>query len=301
VKRTVVAIVIGLAVLLVLAVVAGVWLFRFRPLAVYAWTTRSALARAGLHEVTVSSPAGPQVVWTGGSGPVMVLLHGAGDQAGTWSRVAPALAKTHTLIVPDLAGHGNSAPQAGPIPVPAILDGLEADISKLAGGGKVTLVGNSLGAWMAMLIAHRHPEWVERVVAVNGGALTGHQAANMLPASRQEAAEFMKLVRDPSSQPIPGFVLDDVVRQAKVGALARFTATAATMEHWTLDGRLGEVKTPVTLIWGESDRLMPLDYARRMLAELPKATLVTLDRCGHVPQVECPGPFLAALEKGSAK
>lgn len=291
------AIVIGIAVLLVLVVLGGVWMFRFRPLSVYAWTTRSALARAGLHKVTVSSPAGPQVVWTGGSGPVMVLLHGAGDQAGTWFRVAPALVKTHTLIVPDLAGHGGSAPRRGPIAAQAVYEGVVATLDALAPGQRVTVVGNSLGGWMAMLVAHRRPESVAMIVCVDGGAMKGsNEHARVLPKTRAEASEAVAQTRDPGSAPIADYVLDDIVRMATTGPLARFAATVGSMDAWILDeAALREIRVPVRLIWGASDRLMPLEYAKRMEAALPDVRLAVLDACGHVPQVECPTAFLAAL------
>jgi pimeloyl-ACP methyl ester carboxylesterase len=282
-------------VVLVAVLVAG-WYVRYRPLTLYTLTTRSALQRAGLRPLAVESPAGRQVVFRGGNGPTLVLLHGAGDQAGAWFRVVPELEKRYTLLVPDLAGHGDSAPSSGPIDVPMILGGVEAALEHLAGGQKVTLVGNSLGAWIAMLVAHRHPGWVERVVAVDGGAITGHHAVNLLPKDRAQARETVSLLRDPGSPAIPDFVLDDIVRQARTGPLARFAATSATMDRWTLDGRLGEIGVPVELIWGESDRLIPLDYARTMLRELPSAHLTTIPKCGHVPQQECPRAFLAALE-----
>ncbi|HEX9092345.1 MAG TPA: alpha/beta hydrolase, partial [Coriobacteriia bacterium] len=297
VKRTVVAIVIGLAVVAVLTVITGIWLLRFRPLSVYGWTTRVALARAGLHKVSVSSPAGLQVVWTGGRGPVLVLLHGAGDQAGTWSRVVPALVKTHTLVVPDLAGHGDSAPGRGPIEVKAVYEGVVAAIDTLAPGQRVIIVGNSLGGWMAMLVARRRPERVAMVVCVDGGAIRGgNDPARVLPKTRTEARQSVAQTRDPKSAPIPDYVLDDIVRQATGGPLARFASTASSMGAFVLDeAALREIKTPVRLIWGASDRLMPLDYARRMAAALPDVRLDIVDACGHVPQVECPDRFLTAL------
>jgi pimeloyl-ACP methyl ester carboxylesterase len=68
------------------------------------------------------------------------------------------------------------------------------------------------------------------------------------------------------------------------------------MEAYVLDDtQLRELTVPVRLIWGGSDRLLPLDYAQRMLAKLPGATMVTLERCGHVPQIECTQQLLAAL------
>lgn len=291
-----------IAVLVVLAMfaiggfVAG-WFLLKRPLEVWAWGTRRALTGAGLRRVVVESPVGRQVVFAGGSGPVVVLLHGAGDQAGTWFRVAPDLIKRYTVVIPDLAGHGDSAPSTGPISAAAVFGGIEAVIANQAGGRRVTVVGNSLGAWMAMLVAQRHPEWVERVVAINGGALKGaNENARVLPKNRAEAREAMAQIRDAGSPPIPDYVLDDVIRQARVGSLARFAATADSMAAWVLsEEQLRAITAPVRLIWGASDTLMPLEYARRVAAALGGVELVTIDRCGHMPQQECPDRLLAAL------
>lgn len=290
--------VVVLVVVVVVAALAGWggWMVWKRPLEVFAMMGRQGLKRAGLEKTVVEAPCGPQAVWVGGKGPVVVLLHGAGDSAATWAQVAPTLVADHRLIAPDLAGHGQSAPASGPIDVKMVVEGVEATLDRLAPGEPVTLVGNSLGAWVAMLVVHRHPERVARVVCVNGGAITGHnEAAKVLPKTREEARQAVAQTRDAASAPVPDFVLDAIVREAQHGALARFAASAATMKEWVLDGRLAAIKAPVHLIWGASDQIMPLDYARRLQAELPSATLVTIDRCGHVPQVECPARFAAAL------
>src|SRR5512142_765571 len=90
-----------LAAVLLLVVAAAVLavLARLRPLAAYAAAGRRALAKAGLKKAFVPSAVGPQAVWRGGSGPVLVLLHGAGDQAATFSLVAPKLLPGRTLVV----------------------------------------------------------------------------------------------------------------------------------------------------------------------------------------------------------
>ncbi len=299
---------VALVVLLLAIAVAGVWvgwMFRYRPLTVFAWQTRFALRIAGLHTVRVAAPPGPQAVFVGGQGPAVVLLHGAGDNAGTWFKVAAELVKDHTLIVPDLAGHGDSAPHSGLIEVRQVIEGIEGVLDGLAPGQKVALVGNSLGAWVAMVVAHHNPERVAVCVCIDGGAIKGsNEHARVLPKTRAEARESVAQTRDPASPPVPDFVLDDIVRQAKAGPLGRFAATSATMEAYVLDdARLRELRVPVRLIWGTSDRLVPLDYAQRMLAGLPSANLVTLERCGHVPQIECPQQLLSVLKEalGGAK
>jgi len=284
--------------LLVLAGIAVFLVARARPLATYAASGRRALRSAGLAKVTVPSPAGPQAVFRGGSGPVLVLLHGAGDQAAAWSLVAPKLLSGRTLVVPDLAGHGDSAPAEGPLPVETLLAGLGAVLDEAAPEEPVTIVGNSLGAWLATLWAREHPERVERIVLVNGGPLK-HVAEGLTlqPKNRAEARKTVEALRDPGSIRVPDFVLDDVVRQAATGPIARLAAASEGMEKHVLEGRLGEVTVPVEIVWGASDRLMPLSYAERLRAGLPRARLTELPRCGHVPQQECPAAFAEALGK----
>jgi len=293
-------VIVLIAILVSIAGAAGWvgWLVRYRPLTVFGWQTRAALRTAGLRKVRVAAPAGEQTVFVGGHGTVVVLLHGAGDSAGTWFKVVPGLVRSHRLVVPDLAGHGESAPRTGSIDVKDVLEGVEAVLDSTAPHEKVVLVGNSLGAWVAMLVAHRHPERVARAVCVDGGAMRGSNLhARVLPRDRHEARESVGQTRDPGSAPVPDFVLDDIVRQAREGSLARFAATAATMDRYVLDdAQLREIAVPVTLIWGRSDRLVPLDYAARMRSALSTADLVVLERCGHVPQLECPDALLAALQ-----
>ena len=162
----------------------------------------------------------------------------------------------------------------------------------------MTIVGNSLGAWLACLWAKEHPERVERIVLVNGGPLK-HVAEGLTlqPKDLSEARRTIEALRDPGSIRVRDFVLDDVVREAANGPIARLAAASAGMEEFVLEGRLGELTVPVDIVWGASDRMMPLSYAERMRDQLPRVRLTALPRCGHVPQQECPAAFVAALGK----
>ena len=283
--------------LLVLVGIVALLIARMRPLAMYAASGRRALVSAGLSKAAVPSAAGPQTFFRGGSGPVLVLLHGAGDQAAAWSIVAPKLLPGRTLVIPDLAGHGDSAPERGPLPVETLLAGLSAVLDEAAAKERVTIVGNSLGAWLATLWAKDHPERVERIVLVNGGPLKyATEGLTLQPKDRAEARKAVEALRDPGSIRVPDFVLDDVVRQAANGPIARLAAASDGMEKFVLDGRLAEVTVPVEIVWGASDRMLPLSYAEKMLAEFPRARLTRLPRCGHVPQQECPAAFTEALQ-----
>jgi len=285
--------------LLLFAAGAVFVLFLRNPIATVVILQRRALDKAGFERVGIG--AGPEriVGFEKGDGPPLLLLHGLGDQAGSWSAVAPALAGSWSVLAIDLPGHGDSEPREGDLKMAAVVAGAELALNRAASRGPAVVVGNSLGGWLAALLAARHPESVSRLVLVDGGPLRGEPGApSLMPRDRREAAAVMSLVRDPSAPPIAGFVLDDVIRRAASGPIGRLSRDLPGLGAHLLDeAALAAVSTPTDLLWGASDRLVPLAYADRLLAALPAARLTTIERCGHIPQNECPERFLAALEE----
>ena len=91
--------------------------------------------------------------------------------------------------------------------------------------------------------------------------------------------------------------MDDIIRAAATGPIARLAMESKSMSAYLLDGRLSGFDVPVDLLWGASDKLVSVDYARRLAKQLPAARLTTIDRCGHAPQVECADRFTEALLK----
>jgi len=290
-------ILLGLAAILLLLGAAAGAIFWKKPLATLAWIGRRRLSSSGFEKHVRPSAVGPQVVFSGGGGAPVVLVHGAGDQAGGWSKVAPRLAKTFSVVAVDLSGHGESAPGEGPLPFATLLAGFDGAMGA-APQGKVTLVGNSLGAWIATVWAKQHPDRVSHLVLVNGGPLLGDRPdLTLQPKTRAEADRTLAALRDPSAPLIPDFVVDDIICEAATGPIARLAAEARSMPAYLLDGKLAGFDIPVDLLWGASDKMLSVDYARRLVAQLPAARLTTIDRCGHAPQVECPDRFTEALMK----
>lgn len=268
------------------------------PMELFITWSRAQLALLGFvrHETEIS---GQRLVWwEKGEGKALVLVHGVADQAGTWFRVAPALAKSYRVLAVDLPGHGESTPADGPLPMSRVVTGFEAWLARHAvdASGPPVVIGNSMGAWVALLAALHHPEQVSRVVAVNGGGLRADTGElDLLPADREEARRLMAALRDPASPPTPDLVLDDLVRRVKSGQVERMFAANDDLESHLLDARLGEIKTPVDVLWGESDRYLGRAYADRLVAGLPRARLTLIASCGHLPQAECPERFLERL------
>ena len=285
-----------------LLVIVGAWMIWKRPLTVDARMSRVALKANTLQEHKLDTASGTMTYWEGGSGPAMVLIHGAGDQAGAWARTIGGLVPYYRVIIPDMPGHWKSDPRSGPIHMTELLDGLDALMNERCADEPAIIVGNSMGAWLGFLYAREHPSRVARLVAVNGGPLfEPAPQINIFPTTREEARETMKGLMGPGSPQIPGYVLDDIVRRTANGPAARFAQTAAEMGVYLLDGRLHEVTVPVELVWGAADQLLTIDYAQRMVDGLPRARLHPIKGCGHVPQRECPLRFLDALTTALAE
>ena len=308
--------IVALAVGLVVgSALAFLWMVR-NPIAFHVWSTRRALYDAGFVQLRVGAPGGGMVVFVeagdvpgapgaaGPTGPPLVFLHGAGDQAGGWAEVAPAFSDRYRVIVPDLAGHGESDPEEGPLPFDLVVEGFEAMMRELgigpgaANAEPAVLVGNSMGAWVASVYARRHPDRVARLVLVGGGPLRSDAEIDLLPGDRDEARELMALLRDPGSEPIPGFVLDDVVERSRTGPIGRLYEAAASMDKYLLEeADVEEIGVPADLLWGASDRLFPESYARRLAGRLPRSRLTLIEGCGHVPGTECPERFRSELAR----
>jgi pimeloyl-ACP methyl ester carboxylesterase len=296
---------IKIVLLLVFAAVAALIvffiLFFLRPVATMVWLRRSALRRAGLRKTKLTTTVGKQIVWHGGTGPLLVLLHGAGDQAGTWNKVAPELKRHFQLVIPDLAGHGESDPAAGVLSLGTLLTALDQVLDAIPWrDAPMVLAGNSLGAWMAMLYAQKYaqkyPQRVTRVVLIDGGPIKNVSEIGLMPKDREEARRTLDAVLDPSTPRPPNFVLDDLVRISNTGPISRLLAAGEEdMSKYLLDDKLASFQLPVDLIWGASDRLVPLDYAKRLQSQLPHCNLTVIQRCGHGPQLERPRELTRVL------
>ncbi|HEY7368611.1 MAG TPA: alpha/beta hydrolase [Thermoanaerobaculia bacterium] len=280
-------------VLLFLAVMFAIWR---RPI-----TTLDALARAGLRlsgfrQSEIAGPRGRLSLYTGGAGTPVVLLHGVNDTVSQWASVAGEISAGHRVILPELAGHGRSEPREGTLTVGDLLAGVDAVLLREAPDGPITLVGASIGGWVALLWALEHPERTRAVILVNGVALSQFSGVvNMLPTTREEARRMLDALTGPAAPKAAGFFLDDVARRSADSPLARLMRTSYA--PWLLDDRLAQVRAPVVLIWGDEDELLPYSYAREVARRLPQARLVDLPGCGHVPARECPGLLLPALKQ----
>lgn len=250
-----------------------------------------------------------------GSGPVLLLLHGLGCDHHTWDRVIDRLARTHTVIAPDLLGHGASAKPRADYSVGGYANGMR-DLLTVLGIDRVTVVGHSLGGGVAMQFTYQYPELVERLVMVAPGGLG------------PEVTPALRAISTPGFHQVMGLLTLPGIRHLSVAGLRALQRTglsatrdlgeAATLFDSFKDERTraairhvvravvdwkGQVVTmsdrayltehmPVCVIWGEQDLAIPVKHAETARRLAPKATVKVLPNCGHFPHLDHPDRFV---------
>jgi 2-hydroxy-6-oxonona-2,4-dienedioate hydrolase len=243
-----------------------------------------------------------------GTGPNVILLHGLGADATNWAANTAVLSKSFHVYVPDQIGFGESDKPLINYRVGTLVDFLDGFCKKL-GIAKASIVGNSLGGWAAMGFTLAHPDKVEKMVLVDSAGYSFEKLGG--PKPTHEMLEALNPSTLAGAKAVLGIILADKTMANDVIAEQLFTSHLKHNDGYTIDkfidsilrgddvvdGKLGAIKAPTLVVWGREDALTPLAGGKMMAAEIPGAEAVILDHCGHVPQLECSGPFNAALMK----
>jgi pimeloyl-ACP methyl ester carboxylesterase len=253
-----------------------------------------------------------------GRGPVLLLIHGIGDSSATWLDVIEDLAQDHTVLAPDLLGHGASDKPRGDYSVGGFANGMR-DLLVLLGVESATLVGHSLGGGIAMQFAYQYPQMAERLVLVASGGLGDEvnpvlRLAAVPGASHVLAASALPPVRRPvlaASRQLARLGLlerSDVEEVADIwGALRdRDTRRAFLRTLRSVVDLRGQSITsrdrlyltaalPTLLVWGERDPVLPVRHAHTTAGDLPAAHLEVLERAGHLPHRSDPERFVEVV------
>jgi pimeloyl-ACP methyl ester carboxylesterase len=194
------------------------------------------------------------------------------------------------VIIPDLPGHGESEPREGPIPLSLVLARLEAVVDDAVPDERFVLVGNSLGGWLALLYALRHPDRVERLVLEASGGLSRPLSSPIVATTRDEAQSILRAVHGPAYV-APEWVIDALLQRAQGSPMLRLTEL---VEH-AIEPRLGEIQVPAMLVWGADDGVLPLSYAEALRDAIPNAALWVIEGAAHIPHMQQPERFLQCL------
>jgi pimeloyl-ACP methyl ester carboxylesterase len=274
-------------------------------------------ATAGLSVSPLTAPLAPKQVEIfgqkinyidAGSGPNLILLHGLGDDLNVWEQTVPALAPKYRVWALDQIGFGVSDKPFINYRVSVLVEFLHAFCKKL-GVEKATLVGNSLGGWVAAAFASAYPDRVEKLVLVGAAGywpkhlgvqeLTREQLMKLSASSPSAYKETLKWMLYDET-----FLTDDFVEQAYAAQLKRndgYTITefieSILLSEDRLDGKMKRIRASTLVVWGREDEVTPFAIGEAFAMEIPGAQLSAIDRCGHMPQWECAGALNAALLK----
>src|SRR5881628_812679 len=233
----------------------------------------------------------------GGSGPLLVLIHGITASAATWDEVLPWLAERHAVVAPDLFGHGRSAKPRGDYSLGAYANGIR-DLLEVLGHPRATIVGHSLGGGIAMQFAYQFPERCERLVLVSSGGL-GHEVHVMLRAAALPGSEWVLpgLRAAPDLEEIwRGYASlgDADCRQAFVHTLRTIIDPSGQRVNAT-DRLYLAAGLPTMIVWGEQDRVIPPAHAHAAHAAMPGSRLELFPDAGHFPHRSNPRRFVEVL------
>jgi pimeloyl-ACP methyl ester carboxylesterase len=255
---------------------------------------------------------------TGGTGPVVLLIHGMAGSSSSWIPILDDIAPHVTYVAPDLPGHGHSDKPRGDYSLGAHASFLR-DLLNALGHERATIVGQSLGGGIAMQFSYQYPERCERLVLVCAGGL----GEEVMPTLRVLAAPGMEYVLPIACQP---FIRTSVEAVAGVAARVGLRPTPATVEKWraytsliepaTRDAFLQTLRSvvdvkdqrvsahdklyladevPALIVWGENDPIIPVSHAYEAHVALASSRLEIMEGVGHFPHCEDPRQFARIL------
>jgi pimeloyl-ACP methyl ester carboxylesterase len=238
-----------------------------------------------------------------GEGEPLLLLHGTGCDRSVWKPVLPGLASRRRLLLVDLPGHGGSDPPPAGVPhTPAgYAERLEGMLDEL-GLETAHIAGNSVGGWTALELAKRGRArsvaalspaglWARRdpwrcVFQLWSQRKLGRAFGRVTPPLLRSAAGRTILMRGTVGRPRRMQAADAVEMFETYASTPDFDQHLAQTRRERFAGGT-EIAAPVTVAWGECDRLLP--GKARLLHELPAHTrVVSLPGCGHVPMWDDP-------------
>jgi len=235
--------------------------------------------------------------------PPLLLVHGGVIEAATWLETAAALSTDRLVVAPDLPAHGLS----GYLPPAHLLHWLEALVEHL-GWQRFDLCGHSMGGALSIRYAARHRQRVRRLV---------------LCAPAGTGQHFPRVWPEPWNAGLLPFPLADTLIEKVWGQPERLTPTLRRQFdlifsdfflsrrwlwygsggwRWLLDvplSLLPSIAAPALFVWGERDRIVPFHGRRtaRLVAQISNARVHFLPSLGHLPQIESPPAFIAALRE----
>jgi len=258
---------------------------------------------------------GVNVHWAefGGSNekPPVLLIHGLSDCHLAWRKIAPILAASRRVLVPDLPGHGLSGRPDATYELRWYANIMARWLAML-GIDTVDVAGHSLGGGVAQVMMLECPDRIRRLALVSSGGLGREIAFGLRLASIPWVVEhFGQPFMAPGTRLALKATGDTISREeiatisalnAQPGSAMAFARTVRGVINWrgqrhTFFQRGHEVAQlpAIGIFWGDRDRIIPVSHARALARYLVGARMVLFKGAGHYPHHQQPEAFAAAL------
>ena len=231
----------------------------------------------------------------------VLLIHGITDSWHSFSRVLPGISKSHRVYALDLRGHGDSDRPADGY-TPRDMAGDVLAFMDAMGIRRATLVGHSMGSFVAQQTGLAAPERVAGLVLIGSGStvrnevtLELQQAMASLPDT--VPADFVREFQVSTvHQPVPEEFMDRVVAESRKAPARVWRAALAGMLETERFTGLGHHRVPALLLWGDRDGMFSRSEQEVLVAALPVASLKVYRETGHAPHWERPKEVIRDLE-----
>jgi pimeloyl-ACP methyl ester carboxylesterase len=235
-------------------------------------------------------------------GEPLILIHGFTDSWFSYSRVLPLLDKKYRVYAIDQRGHGDSdRPEKG-----YAMKDFAADVAAFMDAkniAKATIVGHSMGSFVALQTVLEAPQRVEKLVLIG----TATTARNDVTLDLQKTIMNLKdpidekFARDfqvsTSAETLPDEFINEVVRQSlKLPARVWKSALAGVLAE-DYKSRLGKIKAPTLIVWGDKENIFPRAEQDLLKAGIAGSTLKVYAGSGHSPHWEQPETFVRDLNE----
>jgi pimeloyl-ACP methyl ester carboxylesterase len=238
-----------------------------------------------------------------GSGPPILVLHGAGGPTSA-APYMQGLARHGRVIEPIHPGFGNAE-------LPDWIDSVDdlaylyLDLLEQLDLRDVTLIGFSMGGWLAAEIATKSTARIARVILGDavGIKISDRLTRDIADIFATAPDEMVRIAwHDVSKAPdlasLPDAALEIVARNREASALYLWEPFAHNPK---LTHRLHRINVPVLVLWGRHDGIVKVDYGRAYADLIPGAVFEVIEDAGHIPQLETPELFLEHVTRFMGK
>lgn len=239
-----------------------------------------------------------------GAGPTVILLHGLGGSWQSWHFNIGALAEKYHVVALDQIGFGKSDKPFVNYRIRTYVDFLDQFCKQLK-IERATLVGNSMGGWIAAMFTASFPDRVDKLVLEDAAGYAPPKDFDtsvfygLNPTTRAGMKILIAKVFYSKAFQTDAFIDQSIAARLAAGdgyTINSITESIIRGEDY-LDDIVKKIKRPTLLIWGRQDGLVPLAEGERFNKDIAGSKMIVIEECGHVPNLEKPGEFNAAVLK----